>query len=228
MHRVDLAQVIKMLAASETNVIPINTHHLDNQRNRDDLVIGFGDVTFDELASVKDISSYVLMVNVNHQTTAQAAVTKTLTAVEMTGVPTIKLEVLTDDLKKSNDSALISAVEMLRAQRPDLRIMPLHSNDPHVARDLISAGCPLLRVMGSPIGSGAGIPNEQLFEEICNMEVPVVLDGGVGDVSHYLSAMRLGAKGCLVNSMLFEQADEPAVVLGDFVRRSLAGIEAIA
>jgi len=221
MHRVELDQVLKMLSASGTNVIPVNTHLLDGGRRRDDLLIGFGNVTFDGLAAAKDISQYILMVNVNHQTTAAAAVEKTLIAADMTGIETIKLEVLSEDLKSSNDVALVNAVQMLRTRRPDLRLMPLHSNEPAVAQELVEAGCPLLRVMGGSIGSGAGIIDEPSFEACCRLGLPVVLDGGVGDADDYLVATRLGASGCLVNSMLFERGQEPDEVLGDFVASAL-------
>lgn len=221
MHRVDMRQVLEMLRASGTNVIPVNTHLLDAGRRREHLLIGFGGVTFDALAAAKDLSRYILMVNVNHQTTAAAAVEKTLLAADMTGIETIKLEVLTKDLKSSNDSELIEAVRILRQRRPDLRIMPLHSNDPEVASRLVDAGCPLLRVMGGPIGSGSGIADEEAFAACCRLGVPVVLDGGVGDADDYLAATRLGASGCLVNSMLFEQGQEPYEVLGDFVAGAL-------
>lgn len=221
MHRVELAQVLKMLDASGTNVIPVNTHLLDGARRREDLLIGFGDVTFDRLAAAKDISRYVLMVNVNHQTDAASAVEKTLIAADMTGIETIKLEVLSEDLKESNDAALVEAVGTLRDRRPDLRIMPLHSNDPAVARELVDAGCPLLRVMGGSIGSGAGIIDEASFAACCRSGVPVVLDGGVGGPGDYQVATRLGAAGCLVNSTLFERDQEPDEVLGDFVERAL-------
>lgn len=221
MHRVDLQQVLAMLDASGTNVIPVNTHKLDAAKRRGDLLIGFGNVTFDGLAAAKDISRYILMVNVNHQTAASTAVDKTLLAADLTGIETIKLEVLSEDLKNSNDAALVEAVQTLRARRPDLRIMPLHSNDPAVAKDLVEAGCPLLRVMGGSIGSGAGIIDEASFEACCRLGVPVVLDGGVGDADDYLAATRLGAAGCLVNSMLFERGREPDEVLGDFVETAL-------
>ena len=161
------------------------------------------------------------MANINHQRSAAAAVEKTLFAVEMTRIKTIKLEVLTDDLSTSNDAALIDAVQMLRQRRPDLRIMPLLSNDPVVAKELVDAGCPLLRVMGGPIGSGTGIDDETAFAQCCGSGVPVVLDGGIGTVEDYITARRLGAAGCLVNSMLFEQGLPPSAVLRDFVERAL-------
>ncbi|MEI9928901.1 MAG: hypothetical protein WDN44_15970 [Sphingomonas sp.] len=221
MHRVDLGEVLAMLEASGTNVVPVNTHELDSRVRPEDLRIGFGSVTYAALAAAHDLSRYILMANINHQTSADAAVEKTLFAVEMTGIATIKLEVLSEGLSTSNDAALIDAVRMLRQRRPDLRIMPLLSNDPVVAKELVDAGCPLLRVMGGPIGSGEGIADEAAFAECCGLGVPVVLDGGIGAVEHYLTARRLGAAGCLVNSMLFDQGQPPNRILRDFVERAL-------
>jgi thiazole synthase len=221
MHRVDLNEVLNMLEASGTNVVPVNTHELDSDRRPEDLRIGFGTVTYDELAAACDLSRYILMANINHQTSADAAVEKTIVAAEMTGIPSIKLEVLSEDLRSSNDGELISAVQRLRERRPDLRIMPLHSNDPVVAKELVAAGCPLLRVMGGAIGSGVGIVDEASFADCCRLGVPVVLDGGIGTVDHYFAARRLGAAGCLVNSMLFDQGRPPHEVLRDFVERAL-------
>jgi len=221
MHRVDLGEVLAMLEASGTNVVPVNTHELDSRKRPEDLRIGFGSVTYAALAAAHDLSRYIMMANINHQTSADAAVEKTLFAVEMTGIPTIKLEVLSDSLSTSNDSALIEAVRTLRERRPDLRIMPLLSNDPAVAKELVDAGCPLLRVMGGPIGSGSGIADEDAFERCCDLGVPVVLDGGIGSVEDYLTARRLGAVGCLVNSMLFERGVPPSRVLRDFVEEAL-------
>jgi thiazole synthase len=224
MHKVDLNQVQKMLIASGSNVIPINTHNLNGEMDRDSLLVGFGDVTFDRLSSSIDISKYYLFANINHQTNTEAAVEKTLLSVDMLDISIVKLEVLTDDLKSSNDSALIDAVSILHSRRPDLCIMPLHSNDPIVAAELASAGCPLLRVMGGPIGSGVGIADEDAFASCCSLGIPVVLDGGVGHVAHYLRAHELGASGCLVNSMLFETEREPYQELGDFVDHALRAL----
>lgn len=221
MHRVDLDEVLAMLEASGTNVVPVNTHELDPRMRPEDLRIGFGSVSYAALAAARDLSNYILMANINHQTSAAAAVEKTLFAVQMTGIETIKLEVLSDNLSTSNDAALVEAVRTLRQRRPDLRIMPLLSNDPTVARELIDAGCPLLRVMGGPIGSGSGIADEAAFAQCCDLGVPVVLDGGIGSVDDYVTARHLGATGCLVNSMLFEQGLPPSAVLRDFVQRAL-------
>lgn len=217
-HNVDLPTVDAMLGASATNVLPINTHYLDARSGRDGLVIGFGEVRYDDISRRQDIERMVKMVNINHQTTAAAAVAKTKLAVGLTHERVIKLEVLNPDLKTSNNRELIRAVRALRDWDGSLVIMPLLECDYEDARTLEALGCPLLRVMGSPIGSGGGLADPEEFARICSLGVPVVLDGGVGGAEHFRLALELGAAGCLLNSMLFEDGRPPAVVLTEFMR----------
>jgi thiazole synthase len=224
MHSVDLDEVIRMIAASGTNVIPINTHHLNSERNRQHLQIGFGGVTYDALVEAMNLQNYIMMLNINHQTSAAAAVAKTLNAREMVQVDVVKLEVLNPDLRTSADEELLQAVLELRRRRPELKLMPLFSNDLAMAQRLVDAGCPLLRVMGTPIGSGGGIVDLDTFGKICALDVPVVLDGGVGCSEHYLQAARVGAAGCLVNSMLFDTPARPSQILRRFVAEALGGL----
>jgi thiazole synthase len=64
-HRADLDTVVGLLRASGTNVLPINTHRLDNTRRRDALEHGFAGVHYDVLGRHVDLSPYVKMSNVN-------------------------------------------------------------------------------------------------------------------------------------------------------------------
>lgn len=203
MHEVDLATIRRMLAASKTNVLPINTHSLDETSLRKGLVIGFGGVTYDELAAVHPTTEMVIMLNINHQTNVQAAVEKTKLAHRLTGERVVKLEVLNEDLITSNNPELIEAVRQIRAELPQLIVMPLLTNDYASAKALVELGCPLLRVMGSGIGEGKGIVDKAEFKKICGLPVPVVLDGGVRDAHDYEIAHQLQADGCLINSALF-------------------------
>lgn len=218
MHSVDLPTVIAMIGASKTNVLPINTHLLSKNSGQRGLKIGFGEVYFEGMNSVAAFEKMMPMLNINHQITAQAAIEKTRLAVEMTNIKLIKLEVLNDDLKTSNDVALIQAVAALKHTHPDLIIMPLLSNNFVVAADLVELGCPLLRVMGSPIGSGAGIIDAATFERICTLPVPIVLDGGVRNAADLKQAIELGAQGCLINSALFMDKRAPQIVLSEFMQ----------
>jgi thiazole synthase len=101
--------------------------------------------------------------------------------------------------------------------------MPLVSDSLAAALDVADIpGVPLIRVMGSPIGSGAGILNPDRVERICwDVEQPIVLDGGIGTVRHAHQALELGCAGFLVNSTLFTGDLSPAVWL-DVYRQAFA------
>jgi thiazole synthase len=217
-HRVDRWTIQRMLRASGTNVLPINTHRLSPASRRGGLEIGFGGVTLDELRERRSLDGMVLMLNINHQTTAAAAVAKTRLAYGMTGETVVKLEVLSPDLRTSNDDQLIEAVRELRRTLPQLILMPLVSNNWVSAQRLVELGCPLLRVMGSEIGSGRGIVDRDTFGRICTLAAPVVLDGGVAGVADFAIAHAAGAQGCLINSALFTGSAPPDVALRAFVR----------
>jgi thiazole synthase ThiGH ThiG subunit len=215
----NLDTAVEMLHASKTNVLPLNTHLMTTKYDRDGLQLGYSGVTLDELSGRYSISEMHLMLNINLQTTARATVDKTLMAYEASGIPLIKIEVLSAaDIDKSDDSELIAAVAELAAVRPELTIIPLCSADPSVAAELVKVGCPALRVMGSPIGSLAGITDPENFRRCCEVGVPVIFDGGVGHIDHMTDAFGLGAQGCLVNSMLFSDSRGPAAAMEDFAQ----------
>jgi thiazole synthase len=220
MHQVTHEDVELMLAASKTNVLPINTHQLNNNNGMDSLIIGFGNVKFDDLATKLPIENMTIMLNINHQTNAKDAIKKTLRAFELIEERVIKIEVLNKDLKTSNNIELIKAIEKLNKTNNNLILMPLLECNLEDAKKFVDLGCPLLRVMGSPIGSGSGIINCEEFSKICELGIPVVIDGGVGSANDFAIAVDLGASGCLVNSMLFEKENHPAKELRKFMEES--------
>ena len=130
----------------------------------------------------------------------------------MTGERILKLEVLDDKLRQSNDQFVIDAAEELIEWNPDLIVLPLLSNNLESAKRAVSVGCPLLRVMGSPISSHNGIADRHTFEQLTALEVPVVLDGG-GKSEHIFEAANSGASGVLVNSVLFDSPRPPIEVM---------------
>jgi thiazole synthase len=215
-HRATLDLIVDLLAASKTNVLPVNTHRLGPSRVRETLEHGFAGVPMDRLAERMDVSSYVKMLNINLRKSAAGAVRAAQVAVDMTGERVLKLEVLAPDLRRSNDEEVLEAASRLLGWQPSLLVFPLISADVEVAKQAIDIGCPLLRVMGASIGSGRGISHPQAFEEICSLPVPVVLDGGVGHPHHVQQAVRLGAQAVLVNSALFDSGRQPVAVLRDF------------
>jgi thiazole synthase len=216
-HSVDRDTILQMIAVSGTNVLPINTHRLNKTTGRNALSIGFGPVRYDDVCDEPSVLAMTKMLNINHQTTAEAAIDRTRHAFSLLSEPVIKLEVLNEDLCTSNNCDLIKAVAKLRNALPELVVLPLLSCDPVAAKELVDLGCPVLRIMGSAIGSGGGIQNRDGFAEICALGIPVVLDGGIGSAAHLKEAIASGASGGLVNSVLFADDSGPVQILRNFM-----------
>jgi thiazole synthase len=224
-HSAPLDLIVQLLHASATNVLPINTHHLDNRRQRSALEHGFGGATYDALGERIDLSPYVKMLNINLRTTAHDAVQTAKIAVDMTGERVLKLEVLQPQLRHSRDDDVLEAARRLMTWEPSLVVLPLISCCLDTAKAAIDAGCPLLRVMGSPISSGNGIADAAAFAEICSLPTPVVRDGGVGKTTDIDRAVALGAGGVLVNSVLFDSGRAPVGVMAEFVAAARRAFE---
>lgn len=204
-------QACDMLDASQTALLPINT-------NQGVPLIGHGNVhwtNFQYEATKRDL---VPCLNINLQTSAAKAVAQAEKFRDITGISLLKLEVLdAADDSLSDDAACVTATEMLAAD--GFVVMPLISDCPAAAAAL---DVPLLRVMGSPIGSGAGILNPDRINMICDdATVPVILDGGIGSVAHAQQALDLGCAGFLVNSTLFQGDLSPVEWLDEY-RRAFA------
>jgi len=119
----------------------------------------------------------------------------------------VKLEVIGDE-----DTLLPDAPELLRAAEElvddGFVVLPYTSDDPVLARRLQDIGCPAVMPLGSPIGSGMGIRNPYNIALIREaVEVPVVLDAGVGTASDAALAMELGCDAVMAASAISRAQD---------------------
>lgn len=186
----------RMLDASQTALLPINTNQFRP-------LIGHGDIEWRSFQAEAERRRLVPCLNINLQTSAAKAVAQAVNFRKATGISLLKLEVLdADDDSLSNDEAVVDATNVLAAD--GFTVMPLVSSDPSAAAMVVVDGVPLIRVMGSPIGSGAGILEPDNVALICeDAGVPVILDGGIGSADDARQALQLGCAGFLVNSALF-------------------------
>jgi thiazole synthase len=143
--------------------------------------------------------------------TAGDAVKTAQMAREAFGTDLIKLEVIGDERTLLPDGIeLLRAAETLVAD--GFTVLPYTSDDPILARRLADAGCAAVMPAGSPIGSGLGISNPHHIELIVQgVDVPVVLDAGIGTASDAALAMELGCDAVLVASAI-TRADDPAAM----------------
>jgi thiazole synthase len=119
----------------------------------------------------------------------------------------VKLEVIGDDRTLLPDGLeLLRAAETLVAD--GFRVLPYTSDDPVLARRLADVGCVAVMPAGAPIGSGLGISNPlhiRLIRE--SVDLPVVLDAGIGTASDAALAMELGCDAVLIASAVTRAAD---------------------
>ena len=132
----------------------------------------------------------------------------------------IKLEVIGDE-----DTLLPDAPELLRAAEElvdeGFVVFPYTTDDPVLARRLVDIGCAVVMPLGSPIGSGMGIRNPYNISLIREaVQVPVILDAGIGTASDAALAMELGCDAVMAASAI-ARAKEPvlmATAMRDAVR----------
>lgn len=127
---------------------------------------------------------------------------------EALGTNWVKLEVIADE-----QTLLPDVVETLTAAErlvdAGFAVFPYTTDDLGVARRLADLGCAAVMPLGSPIGSGLGICNPRAISAICDaVDVPVVLDAGVGTASDAAIAMELGCDAVLAATAI-TRADDP-------------------
>ena len=139
--------------------------------------------------------------------TADDAVRAAHLAREAFATSRVKLEVIGDER-----TLLPDGVELLRAAErlvgDGFAVFPYTSDDPILARRLADAGCAAVMPAGSPIGSGLGIGNPHHIRLIRqSVDVPVILDAGIGTASDAALAMELGCDAVLIASAVTRAAD---------------------
>jgi thiazole synthase len=145
--------------------------------------------------------------------TARDAVTTARLAREAFDTDWVKLEVIGDE-----DTLLPDAPELLRAAEElvddGFVVLPYTTDDPVLARRLVDVGCAAVMPLGSPIGSGMGIRNPYNISLIREaVDVPVVLDAGIGTASDAALAMELGCDAVMAASAV-ARAQDPVLMAG--------------
>jgi thiazole synthase len=143
--------------------------------------------------------------------TARDAVLTARMAREAFATDWIKLEVIGDE-----DTLLPDAPELLRAAEElvdeGFVVLPYTTDDPVLARRLADLGCAAVMPLGSPIGSGMGIRNRYNIALIREaVDVPVVLDAGIGTASDAALAMELGCDAVMAASAIARAQDPVAM-----------------
>ena len=164
------------------------------------------------LLDVLPPSKYTLLPNTAGCYSADDAVRTLRLARELlNGHNLVKLEVLGDP-----QSLYPNVVETLAAAKTlvadGFQVMVYTSDDPIIAKQLEDIGCVAIMPLASLIGSGMGILNPWNLQLIMDrVQVPVIVDAGVGTASDAAIAMELGCHGVLMNTAI-AAAQQPVLM----------------
>ena len=119
---------------------------------------------------------------------------------ELLDTDLVKLEVIGDERTLFPDvAATVEAARVLIDE--GFSVLPYVTDDPVACQKLAALGCAAVMPLGAPIGSGMGIRNPANLRIILEtVEVPVIVDAGVGTASDAAVAMELGCTAVLMNT----------------------------
>ena len=166
-----------------------------------------------------DRSRYVLLPNTAGCYTADEAVRTLHLARELGMDEFVKLEVIGDPKTLFPDNA--ATVEAARQLvKEGFKVLPYCGDDLVTCKRLVDAGCLAVMPLAAPIGSGLGIRNPHNIRLIIeNVDVPVIVDAGVGTASDAAIAMELGCAGVLMNTGI--AAAKQPVLMAEAMRQAV-------
>lgn len=121
----------------------------------------------------------------------------------------VKIEIMRDSKYLLPDNAeTVKATAMLAED--GFIVMPYMYPDLNIARDLVRAGAAAIMPLAAPIGSNKGLVTREfiriLIEEI---DLPIIVDAGIGRPSQACEAMEMGAAAIMSNTALATAGDLP-------------------
>lgn len=137
----------------------------------------------------------------------------------------IKIEVISDTRHLLPDGyGTAKATEVLAAE--GFTVLPYINPDLYVARACVDAGAAAVMPLGAPIGTNRGLQTREMIAILIEeLDIPIVVDAGIGLPSQACEAMEMGAAACLVNTAI-ASAGDPVRMARAFGLAVAAGREA--
>lgn len=197
--------------ASETQLVTLAIRRVDLSASQGAGILDF--VDRDRIA---------LLPNTAGCYTAEDAVMTAHLARELLGTSLIKLEVIGDErtLFPDIEGTLEAARELVKE---GFSVLPYTLDDPITCRRLADIGCVAVMPLAAPIGSGLGIRNPTNLAIIREMvDIPIIVDAGIGTPSDATVALELGMDAVLLNTAI-AGARDPVRMAQAFKHAVLAG-----
>lgn len=121
----------------------------------------------------------------------------------------VKIEIMRDTKYLLPDNhETVKATEILANE--GFVVMPYMYPDLNAARDLVNAGAASVMPLASPIGSNRGIAAKEFIQILIDeIDLPIIVDAGIGKPSQACEAMEMGAAAIMANTALATAANLP-------------------
>ncbi|MDQ0508727.1 thiazole synthase [Peptoniphilus ivorii] len=163
-------------------------------------------------ADVKNILDYIpegvtLIPNTSGARNADEAVRIARLAKEMGCGNLVKIEIMRDSKYLLPDNAeTLKATEILAKE--DFIVMPYMYPDLNFARDMRDAGAASIMPLASPIGSNKGLGTKPFIQILIDeIDLPIIVDAGIGRPSQAAEAMEMGAAAIMANTGIATASD---------------------
>ncbi len=119
---------------------------------------------------------------------------------EITQSDFVKLEIIHESRYLLPDNTeTIKATEILAKE--GFIVLPYMFPDLNAARDLVNAGASAVMPLAAPIGSNKGLAAKEFIKIIVReIDIPVIVDAGIGCPSQACEAMELGVDAVMTNT----------------------------
>lgn len=123
----------------------------------------------------------------------------------------VKIEIMRDSKYLLPDNQeTIKATEILAKE--GFTVLPYMYPDLNVARDLANAGAAAIMPLGAPIGTNKGLCTKEFIQILIDeIELPIIVDAGIGRPSQACEAMEMGAAAIMANTAIATAGDIPAM-----------------
>ena len=152
----------------------------------------------------------------------QEVITTAQMAREVFETPWIKLELIGDDYTLQPDT--LNLVETAdRLLKDGFKVLPYCTEDLVLCQRLVDVGCQAVMPWAAPIGTGKGPVNPYAMRMLRErLNVPLIVDAGLGRPSHACTVMEWGFDAVLLNTAV-ALAQDPVAMAGAFADATQAG-----
>ena len=166
-----------------------------------------------------------LLPNTSGARTAEEAVRIARLARELGCGDFVKIEIMRDSKYLLPDNQeTVKATEILAKE--GFVVMPYMYPDLYDARRLADAGAACVMPLAAPIGSNKGLATKEFIRILVNeIDLPVIVDAGIGRPSQACEAMEMGVAAIMANTAL-ATAGDVALMASAFRRAIEAGRQA--